>query len=591
MSLNFKDYWAIQYRYLKPLLSRVIVLGLLVLFVTVSQIIAPFIVSNYIDLATKNKGLILFNDVLKTLKFYGIVYSVLTVIQYSVNALNVYLAQSIAWTATNRLRYDLTEHCINLDMTFHNKYKPGELIERIDGDVNTLATFLSQFSVELITSAFLIIGIVVVFFIKSWLIGLFFLILLLASISTLYFLRNVAVRNWQKQRQTDSELYGMIEEGLANIEDVKANGGEYYVMNKFFEKSRKNYHYFNRAILKEQWYELALWGIVAISNVLVFAPAIPAIRNANISLGTIFLFQMLAALLIRPIIRISRQLQLLQQAGASIKRINSFLKFETKIKDSGTAKLDRSALSVEFDNVFFSYNNTDLVLNGVSFKLDPTKSLGLIGHTGSGKTTISRLIFRLYDIDDKKGKILLNDINIKEIELEELRKQIAYVPQDVQLFHATLRDNISFFNKKIKDEKIRQILFDLGLEKWYNRLPNGLDTVMLSEFSGLSAGEEQLLALARAFVKSPNLVILDEASSRLDPATEKLIEEAIDKLLMNRSAIIIAHRLSTLKKVDDILILDKGKVVEYGNREKLANDSSSYYYRLLKTGAIEEVIK
>jgi ATP-binding cassette subfamily B protein len=199
-----------------------------------------------------------------------------------------------------------------------------------------------------------------------------------------------------------------------------------------------------------------------------------------------------------------------------------------------------------------------------------------------------QLLFRLYD--PKNGQIKINGLNNSEYPLEELRKNIAYVTQDVELFNASIKDNITFFDSKHSDQEITDVLENLGLETWLNQLPNGLETEIYSDELGLSAGEEQLLALTRAFLKNPKIVILDEASSRLDPATEKIIEKAITNLLKNRSAIIIAHRLTTLENVDKILILEKGEIAEYGNREELVNDPSSHFSHLLNQG-IEGVLQ
>jgi ABC-type multidrug transport system fused ATPase/permease subunit len=187
------------------------------------------------------------------------------------------------------------------------------------------------------------------------------------------------------------------------------------------------------------------------------------------------------------------------------------------------------------------------------------------------------------------GDILINDINIKDIKLDSLRGNLAYVTQDVQLFHAAIRDNLTLFESKISDEAILNALDDIGLSEWIMSMPEGLDTILDSEGASLSTGEAQLMAFIRVFLKDPGLVILDEASSRLDPITEKYMENAIDKLLKNRSCIMIAHRLSTLMRADDILILDNGEVVEYGPREKLLEDENSKYYKLLQKG-IEEVL-
>jgi ABC-type multidrug transport system fused ATPase/permease subunit len=227
-----------------------------------------------------------------------------------------------------------------------------------------------------------------------------------------------------------------------------------------------------------------------------------------------------------------------------------------------------------------------LVLDNISFELKPGRVLGLLGRTGSGKTTLARLLLRLYD--PTAGTVRLGGVAARDACLDDVRRHVGVVTQDVQLFHATVRDNLAFFNPAIGDEQIRAALYDLGLRRWYESLPDGLDTE-LEAGGALSAGEAQLLAFARLFLADPGLVILDEASSRLDPATEQLIERAVSKLLHDRTAIIIAHRLGTIERADEILILEQGRILEHGDRVGLAGDPDSRFAQLLRAG-MEEVL-
>ena len=227
-----------------------------------------------------------------------------------------------------------------------------------------------------------------------------------------------------------------------------------------------------------------------------------------------------------------------------------------------------------------------MILRDISFHLQPGKVLGVLGRTGSGKTTLARLILRLYDI--QSGQIRLGGVPVNHTRVRELRRHIGMVTQDVQLFNASVRDNLTFFNPNIPDERIVSVLDDLGLAHWLHSLPDGLDTVLGSDGEGLSAGEAQLLAFTRVFLNDPGLVILDEASSRLDPATEQLIERAISKLFTGRTAIVIAHRLGTVQRADEILIMEDGRIIEYGERMALAANPQSRFASLLQTG-LEEV--
>jgi ABC-type multidrug transport system fused ATPase/permease subunit len=247
------------------------------------------------------------------------------------------------------------------------------------------------------------------------------------------------------------------------------------------------------------------------------------------------------------------------------------------------------------DHVSFSYNDGQqpnhpttrstnaIVLHNLTFTLDPGRVLGLLGRTGSGKTTIARLLFRLYD--PQEGQVRLNDVNLRQLRLDALRAQVGFVTQDVQLFEASLRDNIALFDPAVTDQVLMKVIETLGLLPWLERLPDGLDACISA--TTLSAGEAQLVALARVFLKDPGLLILDEASSRLDPATEGLLEGALDRLLQGRTAVIIAHRLATVERADDLLILDNGYVLECGSRAQLAADPHSQFNQLRQIGLAE----
>jgi ABC-type multidrug transport system fused ATPase/permease subunit len=258
-----------------------------------------------------------------------------------------------------------------------------------------------------------------------------------------------------------------------------------------------------------------------------------------------------------------------------------------EIREGTGVALGRGPLEVEFDHVRFGYGEEEMVLSDLTFRLAPGRVLGLLGRTGSGKTTLTRLLFRLYD--PASGAVRLGGHDIRKSKLDELRGSIGMVTQDVQLFAATVRDNLTLFDESIADDKVLEVLRDLGLYSWFQGLPAGLDTEIGPHGSGLSAGQAQLLAFARVFLKDPGLVILDEASSRLDPATEALIERAVERLLRNRTGIIIAHRLNTVQRADEIMILDNGEIAEHDERVALLADPQSRFSRLLRTG-LEEVL-
>ncbi|MHC5746907.1 MAG: ABC transporter ATP-binding protein, partial [Nostoc sp.] len=367
----------------------------------------------------------------------------------------------------------------------------------------------------------------------------------------------------------------------------RANGAKSYVMQRFHKILQNWLPIFHKA----RFADTILWGttngIFTLGNAIALSVGAYLWSQNIITIGTVYLLYYYADLLGQPIEHIRTQFEDLQQAQASIYRIQDLLQVQSQLSAGGKQELPHGALSVTFENVSFSYNDQkletgDLVLQNISFDLPPGHVLGLLGRTGSGKSSLARLLLRLYD--PQLGSIRLGGVPINQTPLTDLPSFVGLVTQDVQLFQTTVRNNLTFFSQNISDERIYETLEILGLSEWLHSLPQGLDTNLGPDSSGLSAGQAQLLAFTRVFLKDPGLVILDEASSRLDPMTEKLIEKAIDKLLIGRTSIIIAHRLTTVEKANQILILEQGRVSEYGQREKLAIDSHSRFAQLLKTG-------
>ncbi len=305
-----------------------------------------------------------------------------------------------------------------------------------------------------------------------------------------------------------------------------------------------------------------------------------------LSLGSVYVVFRYTGMLRQPLERLTRQMNTFLTATGGIARVRQLLETRALVVDGPGATLPAGALSVELDNVSFAYGS-EPVLHDVACCVEPGEVLGLLGRTGSGKTTISRLLFRLYD--PTHGTISIAGTDIRQARLDTLRGRIGLVTQDVQLFHATLRDNVAVFDRAVPDARLIEVFAELGLAEWLSALPAGLDTLLGAGGRGLSAGEAQLVALARVFLKDPGLVVLDEASSRLDPATEQLLERAVSRLLTGRTGVVIAHRLATVERADRILILDEGRVAEFGQREVLARAPESRFARLLHAGLAEEL--
>ena len=501
-------------------------------------------------------------------------------------AVTTYVGRDVAWRATNRMRSDLLLHVLKLDMAFHTEHPPGELVERIDGDIERLANFFSKFAVRLLGGALLAVGVLVMLLLEDWRIGAAVAVLVATYLAAQLYGLKLAVPLWRRNRRASAELSGFIGERYPGVADIQKSGAEAYAMSGFRGKMLPwmSTHY--RAIMTS----ITVWGgamiVLRTGNVLAIGVGGALFLSGDFTIGTVFLIFQYLRLMTFPLMALSEEIQDLQQSRASIDRIRGLFARQPGVVDGGEEGVG-GPMSIEFRDVSFSYLPEHPVLSEVSFRLDPGRVLGVLGRTGSGKTTLSRLVFRQYDAGE--GAVEVGGMDVKSMKLAGLRGRVGMVTQDVQLFNAPLRENLALFDRSIGDDRLIESLTALRLGPWFASLPDGLDTVLASSGDLLSAGEAQLVAFARVLLRGPDLVILDEASSRLDPATERLVERAVDRLLEDRTAIVIAHRLATLERVDDVMIMEGGRVVEHGSRQALASDVDSRYSSLLRTG-MEEVL-
>jgi ABC-type multidrug transport system fused ATPase/permease subunit len=580
MNLPFKAYWDLLSQHIRPQKGRFILLTVLLFGSIGLRIFAPQIMRSFIDSA-------LAGEALQTLITTALAFIGIALLQQVMSVGVTYMGENVAWTATNDLRAELAWHALNLDMKFHNDHTPGELIERIDGDVTELATFFSQFALNLISNGLLMIGILVALFLEDWRVGAAFAVYSVATILVLARLKDIAVPHQKARRQAEAEMYGFLEEQLAGMEDIRSSGAVDYSIRELFRHQAVILTHNRRSHFKRWIIENAMGLALTTGTLLAFGSGYWLYTAGLVTIGTVYLFVHYINLLEEPFWAMTHEIESFQTIGACVERLTEFRTLKPDVIDGSVSHISSGPMSLSFRDVGFSYNGSDAVLHDLSFELRPGAVLGLLGRTGSGKTTLARLVFRLYDV--RSGSIQVNGVELCKLKLEALRSNIAIVTQDVQLFRASVRDNLTFFDRSISDQEIVNTLEEMELGDWYRSLPKGLDTELDIGSRSLSAGEAQLLAFTRIFLRDPGLVILDEASSRLDPATEGRLERAIDKLLQNRTAIIIAHRLHTVHRADEIMILGSGRVIEYGDRKLLASDNNSRFHELLQTG-LEEVL-
>ena len=570
----FRRYVDLLVTYLRPQKALVAVVAVSLLGTIGLQLVNPQLLRYFIDEAQSGSPV-------GRLVTVAVVFTVVALVQQVVNAVATYTSGRVGWTATNALRADLARHCLHLDMSFHNNRTPGEMIERIDGDSEQLGSFFSTFVIHILGSIILLVGILFLLFREDWRAGLALTTFTSFVLVALFRLPNLTVDRFRAVREASAQTFGFIEERLAGREDIRTSAARSYVMLGFHSRIRDWFRKNLKASLMISLVLNTTWFSFAVGNAVALGVGSWLFLNGHVTIGTAFLIVHYTNMLLEPIERFTQQLNNLQKATASVIRILDLLQTERRVLDGPGVRFPDGALPVRFDGVSFAYNPGEPVLQDISFELAPGRVMGLIGRTGSGKTTITRLLFRLYDPDE--GRVLLGGQDVRDARIAEFRAQVGVVTQDVRLFEGTVRDNLTLLDHGIPDDRLINVVEQLGLGGWYRSLPQGLDSVLRSDGAGLSAGEAQLLAFARVFLRDPRVVVLDEASSRIDPSTEQLIERAVDRLVEGRTTIVIAHRLATLDRCDEIMILERGRIVEHGARSRLAGDPNARFHQLLKT--------
>jgi len=557
-------------KYIKPYRYFLGLTIFLLLLTAGLEILGPFLVKIAIDRYISPGK---FEGLLYVVILYGLVILFEFIIQYFQVYFTEYMGQKIMYD----MRMNILSHINKMPMSFFDKNPTGRIMTRVTTDVQTLNEMLSSGTVTLFGDVFMILGIMIMMLSLNWKLSLItFSVLILLAIATFIFRSRVRIA-FRIIRAKISNINSFLHEAISGINTTKLFNRQ--------KENNKDFRILNRqyldVYLKTIFYYAVFFPVVTFISTMAIALIIwyggQKVMQNFLTLGTLVAFIQYIEKFFHPISDLSEKFGIFQEAIAASERIFKLLDQKPSIVSPvNPVKVKEIKGNIKFNRVWFAYNNRDYVLKDISFKLETGRSVAFVGATGSGKTSIINLLNRFYDI--QKGKIFLDDIDIKRFNLQDLRKHIGVVMQDVFLFSGTILDNIRLGNKDISLDEVIKASKYVNAHKFIERLPDKYNHEVKERGQTLSVGQRQLIAFARALVFNPEiLLVLDEATSSIDSEIEALIQDALTKIMKNRTTIIIAHRLSTIKNVDKIIVLSHGRIVEEGTHEKLLKLKGIYY--------------
>ena len=570
VSGNVIDYRVLKrlFIYCKPYIRQFYFLVFFTISLSILSPIRPYLVQLTID------NHVAFNDYNGMLNMI-IILIVLLLFQGVIQYYHTYLSGWIGQNIVRDLRIKLYSHIQKLRLKFFDNTPIGKIITRNISDIETIAEVFGQGLASIIGDLLQLVGILIIMFLINWKLTLITLSTFPLLLLVTYIFKEKVKVSFNNVREAVANLNSFVQEHIVgmNVIQIFARESKEY---ESFKKINKNHLESNlKAVLYYSLYFPAMEFFTALGMGLMIWYGSNQILEDEISLGILIAFIMYLQMFFRPIRMIADRFNVLQMGVVSSIRIFKLLDNQEIIVNNDKLKIENNISGkLEFKNLWFAYNKKDYVLRNINFKINPGNVLAIVGSTGSGKTSIINLINRFYEFN--KGEIYLDENKLRDYNLNELRQVIGYVPQDVFLFSDTIRNNLTLGNKKISDSEIWDVIRYLKAERFIEKLPGKLDYNVMERGATLSVGQRQLLSCIRILLFDPKIILLDEATSSVDSETEEIIQNAISKILNKRTSIVVAHRLSTIKQADNIIVLENGEIVESGKHNELKKNNKHY---------------
>lgn len=490
----------------------------------------------------------------------------------------IYSTNWLGQSVIKDLRLRVFKHISGLRLTYFDRTPIGTSTTRTINDIEAINNVFSQGVITILADLLTLFAVLGIMFYTSWKLTLICLTTLPFMIVASYVFKEKVKKAYQIVRSQISKMNAFLQERITGMRIVQIFNAEKQEMEKFKAINRE----YTQANLDSILYYAVFYPVVelimAASLALMVWWGTRGYIQGEVTLGALVAFPLYLSMLFRPVRMLADKFNTLQMGLVAAERVFTLLDRKDQITNEGRLKKEQLQGKIKFEDVSFAYTGKDYVLKNLNFEIDPGQTLAIVGSTGSGKTTIINILNRFYEI--QQGKILIDDVSISDYELQALRSRIAIVLQDVFLFSGSVFENITLRDKDISRETVEEAAKMIGAHEFIEQLPNGYDYQVMERGATLSMGQRQLISFVRALVFDPDILILDEATSSIDPETESVIQYAIEKLIAKRTSIIIAHRLSTIRHADNILVLEKGEIKELGPHEELLQLEDGHYKQL-----------